>query len=110
MREDPASRPRSPDARQGRTAHALDRRLGLQLANPVQYYFARPVPLPKGTRLDLVAYYDNSAGNPSNPFNPPRRVKYGIRSDAEMLGCHVQILADDEEAQRIFEKALPPGL
>ena len=27
-----------------------------------QYHFAEPVPLPKGTRLDLVAYYDNSAG------------------------------------------------
>jgi len=75
-----------------------------------QYHFARPVPLPKGTRLDLVAYYDNSDGNPSNPFHPPRRVKYGITSDAEMLGCHVQILADDEEAQRTFEKTLPPGL
>ena len=75
-----------------------------------QYYFARPVPLPKGTRLDLVAYYDNSDANPSNPFHPPRRVKYGTKSDAEMLGCHVQILADDEEAQRIFEKKLPPGL
>ena len=75
-----------------------------------QYHFARPVPLPKGTRLDLVAYYDNSAGNPSNPFHPPRRVKYGIKSDAEMLGCHVQILADDAEAQRTFAKKLPPGL
>ena len=75
-----------------------------------QFHFARPVPLPAGTRLDLVAYYDNSAGNPSNPFHPPRRVKYGIKSDAEMLGCHVQLLADDEEAQRTFAKKLPPGL
>ena len=54
---------------------------------------ARPVALPRGTRLDVVAYYDNSAGNPSNPFHPPRRVRYGIRSDAEMLGCHAHEVA-----------------
>ncbi len=36
-----------------------------------QYHFARPVPLPKGTRLDVVAYYDNSAENPFNPHRPP---------------------------------------
>ena len=68
-----------------------------------QYYFARPSPLPKGTRLDLVAYYDNSDGNPSNPFHPPRRVTYGTESDAEMLGCHIQILADDEEVAGLRE-------
>jgi hypothetical protein len=75
-----------------------------------EYHFARPVPLPKGTRLDLVAYYDNSAANPSNPFHPPRRVRYGTRSNAEMLGCHVQIVADDAESERIFAKRLPLGL
>ena len=42
-----------------------------------QYHFARQVPLPKGTRLDVVAYYDNSSGNPANPHRPPRRVRYG---------------------------------
>jgi hypothetical protein len=75
-----------------------------------QYHFARAVALPEGTRLNLVAYYDNSADNPSNPFHPPRRVKYGIRSDAEMLGCHIQLVADDVAAQRVFEQKLPPGL
>jgi hypothetical protein len=75
-----------------------------------EYHFARPVALPKGTHLDLVAYYDNSAANPSNPFHPPRRVRYGTKSDAEMLGCHVQIVADDAESERVFEKRLPPGL
>jgi peroxiredoxin len=75
-----------------------------------EYHFARPVPLPQGTHLDLVAYYDNSAANPSNPFHPPRRVRYGTKSNAEMLGCHVQIVADDAESERVFEKRLPPGL
>jgi peroxiredoxin len=75
-----------------------------------QYHFARPVALPEGTRLDLVAYYDNSAENPSNPFRPPRRVRYGDTSDAEMLGCHVQIVADDAAAERVLKKKLPQGL
>ena len=75
-----------------------------------QYHFARPLALPEGTRLDLVAYYDNSADNPSNPFHPPRRVRYGTESNAEMLGCHVQVVADGDLAERVFEKKLPPGL
>jgi len=75
-----------------------------------QYYFARPVALPKGTRLDVVAYYDNSADNPSNPNHPPRRVRFGEASTDEMLGCHVQVIADDASDQRVFDKTLPPGL
>jgi hypothetical protein len=74
-----------------------------------QYHFARPVPLPKGTRLDVVAYYDNSAANPANPSHPPRRVKFGSASTDEMLGCHLQMIADDAEAQRIFDKSIPLG-
>ncbi len=75
-----------------------------------QYYFARPVPLPKGTRLDVVAYYDNSAENPANPNKPPRRVKFGYASTDEMLGCHVQVIADDASAQRVFDEKLSSGL
>jgi hypothetical protein len=75
-----------------------------------EYHFARPVSLPAGTRLDLVAYYDNSAENPSNPFHPPRRVRYGTKSDAEMLGCHVQIVAPDPRSEQILAKRLPGGL
>ena len=31
------------------------------------YRFATPMILPKGTILDVVAYYDNTVGNPRNP-------------------------------------------
>lgn len=74
-----------------------------------QYHFARPVALPKGTRLDVVAYYDNSADNPANPSHPPRRVKVGFASTDEMLGCHLSVIADDPDAQRIFDRVLPFG-
>ena len=42
------------------------------------------MPLPKGTRLDTEIHWDNSAGNPRNPSNPPIEVKWGEQSKDEM--------------------------
>ena len=40
------------------------------------YYPDRQVSLPKGTRLDVIAHYDNSAANPlSGPSGIPLRTK-----------------------------------
>lgn len=74
-----------------------------------QYAFAQPVALPRGTRLDLVAYYDNSAENPRNPNHPPRRVRFGPASTDEMLGCHIQVIPDDPSSYPIFRKQWPSG-
>jgi hypothetical protein len=75
-----------------------------------QYYFARPPALPRGTTLDVVAYFDNSTDNPANPNTPPRRVKYGLASTDEMLGCHVELIADDDQGQRHYDKSVSLGL
>ncbi len=48
------------------------------------YTYRAPVSLPKGTRIDVVAVFDNSAGNPSNPNNPPRPVRFGEATTDEM--------------------------
>jgi hypothetical protein len=48
------------------------------------YNYAKPVPLPKGTRVELEYTYDNSAANPRNPANPPVRVTYGEETTNEM--------------------------
>ncbi|HXT68201.1 MAG TPA: tetratricopeptide repeat protein [Vicinamibacterales bacterium] len=48
------------------------------------YQFVKPVSLPQGTVIDLRFSYDNSAGNPENPSNPPVRVRVGSRSRDEM--------------------------
>jgi len=40
--------------------------------------------LPTGTRVDLEAHYDNSAGNPLNPNNPPKIVRWGEQTTDEM--------------------------
>ncbi len=74
------------------------------------YHLASPVALPKGTKLHLVATYDNSEGNPSNPNRPPRRVVFGPASTDEMLGCHVQILPDRPEDEPLIRKKWPYAL
>ena len=48
------------------------------------YTFKQPLILPKGTRIDVVIRYDNSADNPRNPSSPPKRVEWGEQSSDEM--------------------------
>ncbi|HXG67222.1 MAG TPA: hypothetical protein VNO70_19120 [Blastocatellia bacterium] len=40
------------------------------------YYHERPVPLPKGTRVEVIAYFDNSENNPHNPASPPKPARW----------------------------------
>ena len=48
------------------------------------YYLTEQKVLPKGTRIDCLATYDNSAGNPNNP-DPKAEVHWGDQSWDEML-------------------------
>jgi hypothetical protein len=58
------------------------------------YVYKEPFILPKGTRLDVTLTYDNSAENPRNPVNPPRRVRWGEQSFDEMgaIGLMFEVL------------------
>lgn len=73
------------------------------------YYFAEPLKLPKGTRLDLVGYYDNSAENLQNPSSPPQAIRWGERTTDEMFAVVVGIVPDGEQAtekyRELFAKA-----
>lgn len=51
---------------------AKDRRFDWEPA----YFFKKPVALPEGTRIEVVAYLDNSTGNPNNPHDPPKSVRF----------------------------------
>ena len=62
-----------------------------------EYRFARPVSLPAGARLLMEFGYDNSADNPRNPHDPPRRVLYGPESSDEMGDLWVQLVPKREE-------------
>ncbi|MCO8125175.1 redoxin domain-containing protein [Stieleria sp. TO1_6] len=55
-----------------------------------QYAYAEPVELPKGTKISVQAWYDNSSDNPLNPNSPPRTVYWGSDSTDEMLICNFQ--------------------
>jgi hypothetical protein len=48
------------------------------------YYVAGDKILPKGTRIECTAHYDNSANNPANP-DPKAEVRWGDQSWEEMM-------------------------
>lgn len=64
------------------------------------YVFKEPMKLPKGTRIDVVAYYDNSTGNPNNPNNPPKLVTWGEQTTDEMCVAFVGVTVDAEHLAR----------
>jgi len=47
------------------------------------YVFAKPLPAPRGARLEATAHYDNSAANRFNP-NPKASVRWGDQTWQEM--------------------------
>lgn len=57
------------------------------------YWFASPLRLPAGTRLDMEVTYDNSASNPRNPNAPPKRVTWGFLATDEMCEVHLRGVA-----------------
>ena len=60
------------------------------------YTYATAVALPFGSRLELTATYDNSAGNPNNPNVPPKDVSWGENTSDEMCLCTVMFTLDYE--------------
>ena len=56
------------------------------------YRYAEPLFLPAGSVIEMQYVYDNSAANPLNPFSPPRRIRYGLRSEDEMGDLTLQVL------------------
>ncbi len=51
---------------------------------------------PKGTRISVVAHYDNSAFNPYNP-DPSRDVGFGLQTIDEMMNAYIAYTYDEEE-------------
>lgn len=49
------------------------------------YYLKQPIPVKKGTVLEAVVRWDNSADNPHNP-DPSQNVRWGARTADEMFG------------------------
>jgi hypothetical protein len=62
-----------------------------------RYELAQPIALPAGTRVEMVAHFDNSASNPSNPSRPPIDVVWGEQTTNEMCIGFMELTRDDEK-------------
>ena len=71
-----------------------------------QYRYAEPLHLPKGTRIDMSARYDNSTNNPANPNSPPKRVHWGEETTDEMCICFLQMAVDNAAQAREIRRAI----
>ncbi len=59
------------------------------------YQLAKPVDVPKGSKYNIRAVWDNSDGNPINP-DPSMRIRYGRWTNDEMLNTWSHVTLDDE--------------
>jgi mono/diheme cytochrome c family protein len=57
------------------------------------YDLAKPIVLPKGTRIVSIAHYDNSANNPFNP-DPTKEVHWGPQNWDEMQSVFLGFVFD----------------
>ncbi len=71
-----------------------------------QYRYRSIVRIPKGSVLSMVWTYDNSAGNPRNPSNPPKRVRFGEQTESEMAMALLQLAPVDEADADLLMKSV----
>ncbi|SDS18582.1 ascorbate-dependent monooxygenase [Opitutus sp. GAS368] len=57
-----------------------------------RYNFKEPLPLPRGTKIQVRWVYDNSAANPRNPHSPPQAVHFGPNTTDEMCEFHLFVV------------------
>ena len=74
-----------------------------------QYTYKVPFTLPKGTRIDALLRYDNSADNPRNPSNPPKSALFGEESFDEMGSVGLTLITVNKEDEPVLQKVLAEG-
>ncbi len=72
----------------------------------LSYNLETPLLLPKGTRIEGVAYYDNSPNNPSNP-DPSAEVRWGDQSWEEMMEGYFDVAIDPRMNPADLRRAKP---
>jgi hypothetical protein len=63
------------------------------------YFFQKPIPLPAGSIVKVIAHYDNSA-HPRNPNHPPKLVGYGYGANDEMCEGFIAVVKKDQDLTR----------
>jgi hypothetical protein len=71
------------------------------------YQYREPVLLPRGTRLDMVVHFDNSAKNPRNPSSPPREVRWGEQTTDEMCIGFLEVAPAAPQAKEDLKPPAP---
>jgi hypothetical protein len=66
------------------------------------YRLAKPLRLPKGTKIHCTAHFDNSKGNPANP-DPKKEVTWGDQTWEEMMIGWVDIMWEQPEKDALVE-------
>ncbi|HWZ43839.1 MAG TPA: cytochrome c [Candidatus Saccharimonadales bacterium] len=72
------------------------------------YQLEKPLVLPKGTRIECIAHFDNSANNPYNP-DPSKEVKWGDQTWEEMMIGWFSIAVDPKTSTAGLIKFEKPG-
>jgi hypothetical protein len=68
----------------------------------ITYFLDKPKLMPRGTRIECTAHYDNSVNNPANP-DPKATVTYGEQSWDEMMSGWIEIGFDPgKSAKSLF--------
>jgi len=61
----------------------------------VYYYPVAPLPMPKGTKIEAIAHFDNSTRNALNP-DPTRAVRFGEQTWDEMMNGFFDYIVDSQ--------------
>jgi hypothetical protein len=73
------------------------------------FSFAKPIVLPKGTRIIAISHFDNSPNNPYNP-DPSKEVRWGPQNWDEMSNAFIGLLFDTKTPQASVLKRSGPSL
>ena len=57
------------------------------------YFPEKPIHLPKGTKVEVTAWYDNSPNNPNNP-DPTKEIHWGEQTWQEMMMGYFAVVVD----------------
>jgi mono/diheme cytochrome c family protein len=68
------------------------------------YNFEKPLDLPKGSVLKVVAHFDNSDTNPRNPTHPPKLVHWGEATTDEMCIGFIGVTKKGQDLTKPGEK------
>lgn len=60
----------------------------------MNYRYREAVALPKGTKISLVATFDNTSANPNQPSHPPKLVRFGEQTTDEMCFAFINFTVD----------------